>query len=309
MSEVALRSRNWFGRKDLDGFAHRSWIKAEGFSDLDVRRPPRDRHRELVVRADELQRASPQRGGGGEARRALRGRLPARVPHDLAGRGPDEADHHALPQPHGDGRGGVHPRLSARRRRAALGLRQDHAGHADGRGLRRRARHHGHRRAHAARHGATRSSSAPAPTPGALWAERRAGRLTEEEFCEIEACISRSAGHCMVMGTASTMASMARGARHDAARQCRHPRAGLAAPGAGRDGRPPHRRDGAARTSSRRRSSPREAFDNAIRADMAIGGSTNAIVHLVAIAGRAGVPLPLTRFDELSRTHAASSST
>src|SRR5438552_15647746 len=45
-----------------------------------------------------------------------------------------------------------------------------------------------------------------------------------------------------------------------------------------------------------------EAFDNAIRADMAIGGSTNAIVHLVAIAGRAGVPLPLRRFDELSRT-------
>src|SRR5438445_10782545 len=44
------------------------------------------------------------------------------------------------------------------------------------------------------------------------------------------------------------------------------------------------------------------AFDNAIRVDMAIGGSTNAIIHLVAIAGRAGVPLPLTRFDELSRT-------
>jgi len=46
----------------------------------------------------------------------------------------------------------------------------------------------------------------------------------------------------------------------------------------------------------------REAFDNAIRADMAIGGSTNAIVHLVALAGRAGIALPLTRFDELSRT-------
>src|SRR6202040_1833547 len=44
------------------------------------------------------------------------------------------------------------------------------------------------------------------------------------------------------------------------------------------------------------------AFDNAIRADMALGGSTNAIVHLVAMAGRAGVPLPLTRFDELSRS-------
>src|SRR2546427_8921065 len=45
-----------------------------------------------------------------------------------------------------------------------------------------------------------------------------------------------------------------------------------------------------------------QAFDNAIRADMAIGGSTNAIIHLVAIAGRVGVPLPLARFDELART-------
>src|SRR5206468_12230698 len=45
-----------------------------------------------------------------------------------------------------------------------------------------------------------------------------------------------------------------------------------------------------------------KAFDNAISSDMAIGGSTNAIIHLVALAGRAGVPLPLTRFDELSRT-------
>ena len=45
-----------------------------------------------------------------------------------------------------------------------------------------------------------------------------------------------------------------------------------------------------------------QAFDNAIRADMAIGGSTNAIIHLVAIAGRVGVPLPLERFDELSKT-------
>src|SRR5260370_36502848 len=42
-----------------------------------------------------------------------------------------------------------------------------------------------------------------------LWAERRAGRLTDEELCEAESCMSRSSGHCMVMGTASTMASMA----------------------------------------------------------------------------------------------------
>ena len=61
MTSHPLRSRNWFGRQDLDGFVHRSWLKSEGFSDH-VRRPPRDRHRQLVVRAHELQRA-PAPGG------------------------------------------------------------------------------------------------------------------------------------------------------------------------------------------------------------------------------------------------------
>ena len=134
-----------------------------------------------------------------------------------------------------------------------------------------------------------------------FWAERRAGRLSEEEFCEIEACLSRSAGHCMVMGTASTMASMAE-------------TLGMTLPGNAAIPAADSRRMVLAEMSGRRimemvgedlkpsRIMTREAFDNAIRADMAIGGSTNAIIHLVAIAGRAGVDLPLTRFDELSRT-------
>src|SRR6266404_1773177 len=98
-----------------------------------------------------------------------------------------------------------------------------------------------------------------------IWAQRRAGEITDEVMAEVEGCLSRSSGHCMVMGTASTMAAMAEVL-------------GLALPGNA------------------------AAFDNAIRADMALGGSTNAIVHLVALAGRAGVPLPLRRFDELSRS-------
>jgi len=135
-----------------------------------------------------------------------------------------------------------------------------------------------------------------------LWAERRAGRLTDEELCEIEACLSRSSGHCMVMGTASTMASMAEAL-------------GMALPGSAAIPAPDSRRLALAEVSGRhavelaKAGGPRpseimtaKAFDNAIRSDMAIGGSTNAIVHLVAIAGRAGVPLPLARFDELSRT-------
>ena len=135
-----------------------------------------------------------------------------------------------------------------------------------------------------------------------LWAERRAERLTDEDLCEVEACLSRSTGHCMVMGTASTMASMAEAL-------------GIALPGNAAIPAPDSRRLALAELSGRRAvelaraGGPRpsqimtaEAFDNAIRADMAIGGSTNAIIHLVAIAGRTGLPLPLRRFDELSRT-------
>jgi len=135
-----------------------------------------------------------------------------------------------------------------------------------------------------------------------LWAEKRAGRLTDEELCEAESCMSRSAGHCMVMGTASTMASMVEAL-------------GMTLPGNAAIPAPDSRRLALAELSGRRavemarEGGPKpsqiltaHAFDNAIRADMAIGGSTNAIIHLVAIAGRAGVPLPLTRFDELSRT-------
>ena len=135
-----------------------------------------------------------------------------------------------------------------------------------------------------------------------MWAQRRAGELPDEAWAEIEACLSRSAGHCMVMGTASTMAAMAE-------------TLGLALPGNAAIPAPDSRRLALAELSGRRAveialargPKPSEiltaaAFDNAIRADMALGGSTNAIVHLVAIAGRAGVPLPLRRFDELSRT-------
>jgi dihydroxy-acid dehydratase len=135
-----------------------------------------------------------------------------------------------------------------------------------------------------------------------IWAQKRAGQITDEAWAEIESCLSRSTGHCMVMGTASTMAAMAEVL-------------GLALPGNAAIPAPDSRRLVLAEMSGRRAvemalargPKPSEiltaaAFDNAIRADMALGGSTNAIVHLVALAGRAGVPLPLRRFDELSRT-------
>lgn len=133
------------------------------------------------------------------------------------------------------------------------------------------------------------------------WSEKRAGRLSDEQWCEIESCISRSAGHCMVMGTASTMTSLAEAL-------------GMTLPGSANIPAADSRRLAIAEQSGRRavemahedlrpsKIVTREALENAIRVDMAIGGSTNAIIHLVAIAGRLGIDLPLERFDELSRS-------
>jgi dihydroxy-acid dehydratase len=129
--------------------------------------------------------------------------------------------------------------------------------------------------------------------------ELRAGTLPHEEWCAIEDSICRSAGHCMVMGTASTMASMAEAL-------------GMTLPGCAAIPGPDSRRLRLAEASGRRivelvaedlrpsRVMTREAFENAIRVCMAIGGSTNAVIHLVAIAGRLGIPLPLELFDEIS---------
>ena len=117
-----------------------------------------------------------------------------------------------------------------------------------------------------------------------LFEDLRAGRIGEEEWAEVEGCISRSAGHCTVMGTASTMASMGRGTRHDAVRRRCDP--------GGRFETLPVRRvkrqaivEMVKEDLKPSRILTREAFENAIRADMAIGGSTNAVVHLLAIAG------------------------
>ena len=132
------------------------------------------------------------------------------------------------------------------------------------------------------------------------WDERRAGNLSEEEWKEIEGGIARSPGHCMTMGTASTMTAMAEvlgfsipGASSVPAMDSNHQRlaaeAGRLAVNNAWDGPKPS--DLATRKS----------FENAIAVDMAIGGSTNAIVHLLATAGRAGVELSLSDFDEISR--------
>ncbi len=131
--------------------------------------------------------------------------------------------------------------------------------------------------------------------------ELRAGRITEQEFTEIENSMSRSHGHCMTMGTASTMACMTEAL-------------GLTLPGGAAIPAVDSRRAGLAEASGRKivelvegDTKPsdiltREAFENAIRVLHAISGSTNAVIHLVAYAGRVGVDLPLSLFDELAES-------
>jgi dihydroxy-acid dehydratase len=128
----------------------------------------------------------------------------------------------------------------------------------------------------------------------------RTGRLTDEELCEVESCIARTAGHCTVMGTASTMTSLAEVL-------------GMTLPGCANIPAPDSRRMAIAELSGRRvvemveaglkpsQILTREAFENAITALMALGGSTNGVIHLIAIAGRLGIRITLDDFDRISR--------
>jgi L-arabonate dehydrase len=128
----------------------------------------------------------------------------------------------------------------------------------------------------------------------------RTGHLTEEDWSEIEGGLSRSAGHCTVMGTASTMTSIAEAL-------------GMTLTGCANIPAPDSRRLAIAEMSGRRivdlvredlrpsQIMTRQALENAMTVDMAIGGSTNAVVHLIAIAGRLGIPLELNDFDAISR--------
>lgn len=126
----------------------------------------------------------------------------------------------------------------------------------------------------------------------------RAGKMTRDDFLAAESCMNRSKGHCMTMGTASTMACMVEAL-------------GMGLPGNAAIPAVDARRTTQAQLTGRRivqmikddlRMShilTRAAFENAIRANAAIGGSTNAVVHLLALAARIGVPLSLKDWDAL----------
>ena len=132
------------------------------------------------------------------------------------------------------------------------------------------------------------------------WTERCAGTITEQEWNDMEACIARSPGFCMTMGTASTMASLAEAL-------------GMTLPGASSIPAPDSNHVRMSLDCGRRivdmvweDLKPRDiltldAFHNAMAVDMAISGSTNAIIHLVALAARCAIPLELAAFDRISR--------
>jgi L-arabonate dehydrase len=127
----------------------------------------------------------------------------------------------------------------------------------------------------------------------------RAGTLKLADFFEAESCMHRSHGHCMTMGTASTMASMVEAL-------------GIGLPGNAAYPAVDGRRNVLARNSGRRIVDmvhkdqkistilTKEAFENAIKTLAAIGGSTNAVIHLIAIAGRLGIKLTIEDFDRLA---------
>ena len=130
--------------------------------------------------------------------------------------------------------------------------------------------------------------------------EMRAGRMTSKEFFEAESCMSRSTGVCNVMGTASTMATMIEAL-------------GIAFPQNAAIPAVDSRRYAMAHAVGRRivemvnqdirlsKILTRAAFENAIRVNGAVGGSTNAVIHLLAIAGRVGVDVSLDDWDRLGR--------
>jgi len=301
MTSPALRSRNWFGRNDLDGFVHRSWLKAEGFSDVVFDGRPvigiANSWSELTnCNAHLRQAAEAVKRGVWSA-----GGFPLEFPTISLGE--------VL----------MKPTTMMFRNLMSMDVEEcirayplDAVVLLSGCDKTTPAMLMGATSADVPAvmvtggpmlSGKWRDQELGSGTDGwRLWAEKRAGQITDEEFCEAESCMSRSAGHCMVMGTASTMASMAEAL-------------GMALPGNAAIPAADSRRMAMAEMAGRRAvemaiaGGPKPsqiltapAFDNAIRTLMAIGGSTNAVIHLMALAGRVGVPLGLARFDELSRT-------
>src|SRR5437763_12010512 len=299
MTTEELRSRNWFGPKTLDGFMHRAYLRAEGFSDLVFDGRPvigianswselNNCNAHLRIVADAVKRGVWAAGG-----------FPLEFPTISLG----EIY--------------MKPTTMLYRNLMAMDVEESiRANPLDGVVLL-----CGCDKTTPAQIMGAASADLPAimvpggPMLNGRWGDKeigagtdgrklydlyRTGRIDDEQLCEIEGGIYRSAGHCNVMGTASTMTSLAEAL-------------GMTLPGCANVPAPDSRRQAMAELSGRRiveavwedlrpsRILTRAALENAVTVDMALGGSTNAVVHLLAIAGRLGIDLKLAEFDAISR--------
>ena len=299
MTAQPLRSRNWFGRKDLDGFAHRSWTKSEGFSEAVFDGRPTigiaNSWSELTTcNAHLRQVAEAVKRGVWSA-----GGFPLEFPTVSLGE--------VL----------MKPTAMLFRNLMSMDVEEcirayplDAVVLLAGCDKTIPAQLMGAASADVPAIMITGGPSEPAWFRGVplgvgtdLWHyadELRAGRMTRQEFDQLETAATPSYGHCNEMGTASTLA-------------CVVEALGMSLPGTASIPAVDAARHRAAESTGRRavelaREGLRptqiltpEAFDNAITVLMAIGGGTNAVIHLLALAGRVGVPLTLERFDDISR--------
>ena len=294
-----LRSHRWFGRDDLRSFGHRSRAKQAGFAPEDLAGKPiiailntwsdaNPCHAHLRLRADEVKRGVWQAGGFPMEIPLLSLGETLMKPSTMLYRNLLAMDaEEALRSYPADGAvllggcdktvpalmmGAVSANLPAIFLPAGPMLRGNWRGQVLGSGS----------------------------DVWKYWAERRAGTLDECSWREMEDGIARSFGTCMTMGTASTMAAAVEAL-------------GMTLPGGSSIPAADSAHSRMASATGRRSVEmvwddlrPRDiltaaAFDNAITTVMALGGSTNAIIHLIAMAGRAGVRIDLDRFDALSR--------
>ena len=133
------------------------------------------------------------------------------------------------------------------------------------------------------------------------WDEKRAGRISEADWAEMEGGICALVRHLHDHGHGRHHDGDCRGAGVDAAGRLVDPGGGCRAPAHVRQCGPAHRRDGVGGPDGRNKILTPAAFENAIKVHMAMGGSTNAIIHVVAMARRAGIALSLEQFDHISR--------
>ena len=281
-----LRSHQWYGTDGLRSFSHRARTRQLGYLPEEHLGKPVIAILNTWSDINPCHVAPARARPGGQARGVAGGRIPAGVPGLHALRDVPEADPDALPQPAGDGDGGTAALLPGGRRRADGRLRQVHPALLMG--------------------AATVDLPAVFVPAGPMlpghwrnevlgsgtdmwkyWDDKRAGLIGDCEMAELESGLARSPGHCMTMGTASTLTAAAEAL-------------GVTVPGASSIPAVDSGHDRMAAASGLRivelvwqdlklsQILTAEAYEDAVATVLALGGSTNAVIHLIAMAGRSG---------------------